>query len=217
MADIESHPLPQSGHLEPADMTDPTDSRSEEIHSLQDPYFIAEYLARNSSKAAAVFRRFDKLAMYRLIELSKELRRMEHDHDLVLREKRYPLNAPRSSDSQLGPHLVEYCTRSILIEIFRKAWLTKAADDLLTAYSQVLHLEPPAERTVEALDEFIRDPKRHAYHLDWWGYRLKYQLKNGSLHTFPDLVSLFTPAENDYLSKFVDKFLYFFFKVYIPL
>jgi hypothetical protein len=31
--------------------------------------------------------------------------------------------------------------------------------------------------------------------------------------TLPDLVSLFTPAENDYLSRFVDKFLYPFFLV----
>jgi hypothetical protein len=30
---------------------------------------------------------------------------------------------------------------------------------------------------------------------------------------FPDLVSLYTPAENDFLSRFIDKYLYWAFLV----
>ncbi|KAI4659173.1 uncharacterized protein J4E78_005597 [Alternaria triticimaculans] len=45
--------------------------------------------------------------------------------------------------------------------------------------------------------------------MPWLGHPLKYRMKrDGDKMTFTDLVSLYTPAENDYLSRFVDKFLY---------
>ena len=91
--------------------------------------------------------------------------------------------------------------------------LTRGLDNLLGAYSNVLRLEPPAGRTVEALDRFISTPKFHG-EKPWLGHQLKYQMKkNGARITYPDLVSLYTPAENDYLSRFVDKFFYGFFLV----
>lgn len=94
--------------------------------------------------------------------------------------------------------------------------LTAATDDLLITYSQVLHLEPPADRTVEAIDRYIIDSKLH-HGQEWWGHRLQYKLRGQkTARTFPDLVSLFTPAENDYISRGVDKFLYFLFTVCIP-
>jgi len=93
-------------------------------------------------------------------------------------------------------------------------------DDLLVAYSKVLHLDAPAERTIEALDKFVSSPNDHGGKV-WNSYRLKYTVqseKDGKMVEsdeliFPDLVSLYTPAENDYLSRFVEKFLYFFFLV----
>lgn len=83
----------------------------------------------------------------------------------------------------------------------------------MNAYSQVLHLEPPAARTVEALDRFIGDPYAHNEQ-EWWAHRLRYRLRDSKVERdYRDLVSLYTPAENDYLSKFVHKFLYPFFTV----
>ena len=101
----------------------------------------------------------------------------------------------------------------------------------MIAYSQVLHLDAPAKRTVEAIDKFVSSPDEHEGK-EWWGYRLKYRLQNevdeteesrdiaesdpkagGEDITVPDLVSLYTPGENDLISRGVDKFLYPFFLV----
>ncbi|KAI4633975.1 uncharacterized protein J4E87_001144 [Alternaria ethzedia] len=159
-------------------------------------YLIADSLAQNSSKSAAVFRRYDKLAMHRLIVLSKELRGFEMIHDQYVDDisrEGDPEGLESGIDSeQFGLKIMEYY-------------------NLLAAYSGVLHLEPPAGRTVEALDRFISTPKFHGGK-PWLGHQLKYQMKkNGARTTYPDLVSLYTPAENDYLSRFVDKFFYGFF------
>jgi hypothetical protein len=90
-------------------------------------------------------------------------------------------------------------------------------DDLLIAYSQILHIEPPADRTVKALDRYISKPESHG-NKEWWGHRMKYRLDGEKAETkFPDLVSLYTPAENDYLSRFIDKALYRFFLVCLTL
>jgi hypothetical protein len=61
--------------------TYPQDRRDEDSHEHDDPHFIADYLAQNTSKAAAVFRRYDKLVMYRLLLLSRELNNLEEAHD----------------------------------------------------------------------------------------------------------------------------------------
>ena len=95
-----------------------------------------------------------------------------------------------------------------------------SSDDLLIAYSQVLHLDAPAKRTVEAIDRYVSSPSEHGGNV-WKSYRLKYivetkrngQVVDSNEFICPDLVSLYTPAENDYLSRFVDKFLYYFFEV----
>lgn len=58
------------------------DGRSKSEHWREDPHFIADYLAHNSSKAAAVFRRYDKLAVYRLLLLSRELDGLEKKHNI---------------------------------------------------------------------------------------------------------------------------------------
>ncbi|KAJ4291769.1 hypothetical protein N0V90_009664 [Kalmusia sp. IMI 367209] len=148
-------------------------------------------------KAATVFRRYDKLAVYRIIRLSQELRSLERDHDQIVEWGILSQDSERNFDfdERVGIKIKEYYI----------------ADDLLIAYSQVLHLEPPAERTVEALERYISSPELHK-NQEWWGHRLKYTLRSKARpRTFPDLVSLYTPAENDYLSKFVDKFLYPFF------
>ncbi|KAL1642331.1 hypothetical protein SLS61_009717 [Didymella pomorum] len=170
------------------------DHRDKVQHMKEDPHFIAEYLAQNTSKAAAVFRRYDKLAMFRIIRLSKELRDLEHKHDEIIEtgHNREDPGLYADFEDQVSKKIKEYY-------------------DLLNAYSQVLHLEPPAGRTVEALDRYIGNPFAHNKQ-EWWAHRLRYTLR-GSIRerTYPDLVSLYTPAENDYLSKFVDKFLYPFF------
>lgn len=80
------------------------------------PYLIADYLAQNSSKSAAVFRRYDKLAIHRLIVLSRELRgfekahdrRVDHDGDLESMED-------EQDSDQFGPAVLEYCTRLLHI------------------------------------------------------------------------------------------------------
>lgn len=107
----------------------------------------------------------------------------------------------------------------------------------MNAYSQVLHLDAPAERTVDGIDKFVSSQNEHQPY-EWWGYRLKYRLKRkddkrtesqktaegdqtvdsdqtagGEDMTVPDLVSLYTPGENDLISRGVDKFLYHFFLV----
>jgi len=131
----------------------------------------------------------------------------------------------------------------------------------LIAYSQVLHLDAPAKRTVEAIDKFVSSPGDHEGK-EWWGYRLKYRLQGeadeptegreasknrgrggwnetredrqaregqearedrgtregqetaeGEDIAMPDLVSLYTPGDNDLISRGVDKFLYPFFLV----
>jgi len=173
------------------------DGRSKSEHWREDPHFIADYLAHNSSKAAAVFRRYDKLAVYRLLLLSRELDGLEKKHNICTsgkigsQEYAETLEAGGFGNA-VGSTVKEYY-------------------DLLLAYSQVLHLDPPAERTVEAIDRYVSTPGSHEGK-SWWGYRLKYRLKGKSGEmTRPDLVSLFTPAENDYISKFVDKWLYHFF------
>ncbi|UPX16435.1 uncharacterized protein EKO05_0006834 [Ascochyta rabiei] len=173
------------------------DFRPSEQHRIEDLHYISEYLAQNSSKSAAVFRRYDKLAMYRIMGLSQELRALEHEHDELVKDGFYPEDVENHAgfDGRVDESLKHYYV----------------TDDLLIAYSQVLHLEPPADRTVEAIDGHIINPKLH-HGQDWWGHRLRYKLRGQeTTQTFPDLVSLFTPAENDYISRGVDKFLYFLF------
>jgi hypothetical protein len=152
------------------------DPRDKTQHFREDPHFIAEYLAQNSSKAAAVFRRYDKLAMYRIIGLSKELRALEHQHDEIVEAGRN-LEEPDvygDYEARVGVTIKEYCTRSIEY-LLSRASLTEGTDDLLNAYSQVLHLEPPAGRTVEALDRYIASPYLHK-NQEWWAHRLRYRV-----------------------------------------
>ena len=74
------------------------------------PYLIADYLAQNSSKSAAVFRRYDKLAMHRLIVLSKQLREFENAHDRRVDDDGDPDSLESEEDSdQFGPKILEYC------------------------------------------------------------------------------------------------------------
>lgn len=88
------------------------DLRPSDQHRQEDPHFIAEYLAQNSSKAAAVFRRYDKLAMYRLIKLSQELRSLEREHDQIVESASYPGGSEYDDffDVRISKHLKEYCT-----------------------------------------------------------------------------------------------------------
>lgn len=67
-------PLPYSSHSADVELglpiptsTHTKDNRHKNQHWREDPHFIAEYLAQNTSKAAAVFRRYDKLAMFSII------------------------------------------------------------------------------------------------------------------------------------------------------
>ncbi|KAI4678676.1 uncharacterized protein J4E84_008494 [Alternaria hordeiaustralica] len=178
-------------------------------------YLIADSLAQNSSKSAAVFRRYDKLAMHRLIVLSRELRGFEKAHDRRVDDLGLGrgLDEPESEihSEQFGLKVMEYCERDPVFE--RLKFADNSLDNLMAAYSSVLHLEAPAGRTVEALDRFISSPELHGKTAKpWLGHQLKYRTdKYGDKITFTDLVSLYTPAENDYLSRFVDKFLYPFF------
>lgn len=78
----------------------------------EDPHFIAEYLAQNTSKAAAVFRRYDKLAMFRIIRLSKELRDLEHKHDEIIEtgHNREDPGLYADFEDQVSKKIKEYCT-----------------------------------------------------------------------------------------------------------
>jgi hypothetical protein len=79
--------------------------------SREGPYLIADYLAQNSSKSAAVFRRYDKLAMHRLIRLSRELRVLENEHDECVKNG---LDLESHDSEQysrtVGKTVTEYCT-----------------------------------------------------------------------------------------------------------
>ena len=78
-------------------------------------YLIADSLAQNSSKSAAVFRRYDKLAIHRLIVQSKELRGFEMIHDQHVDDisrKRDPEGLESGIHSeQFGLKIMEYCKR----------------------------------------------------------------------------------------------------------
>ena len=93
------------------------ENRQEERHLLREgPFLIADYLAQNSSKSAAVFRRYDKLAIHRLISLSKDLRSLEKEHDQCVDdgEDLEESNVVEFSE-QAGSKLREYCTRLLHI------------------------------------------------------------------------------------------------------
>ena len=60
---------------------DRKDDREQDQHDIDDPFFIADYLAGNTSKAATVFRRYDRLVIYRLVSLSRDLNSLEEKHD----------------------------------------------------------------------------------------------------------------------------------------
>ena len=81
------------------------------------PFHIADYLAQNSSKSAAVFRRYDKLAIHRLITLSKDLRRLEKEHDRYLEDGVEVEDPSReiAFSHQVGGKVLEYCTRLLHI------------------------------------------------------------------------------------------------------
>ncbi|CAN9400552.1 unnamed protein product [Alternaria alternata] len=181
--------LPLNINPFPADLA--SDGRTKYEHAKEDPHLIAEYLAQNSSKAAAIFRRYDKLAMCRLIQLSRKLRKFEREHEqLLARGADTELEEDEEDEEKVDSTIKEYY-------------------DLLIAYSKVLNLEPPAERTVEAIHRYITNPKLHYGYKNWQGHKLRYRVEGEEGETtFSDLASLYTPAENDYLSKFVDKFLY---------
>jgi hypothetical protein len=88
------------------------DHRDKVQHMKEDPHFIAEYLAQNTSKAAAVFRRYDKLAMFRIIRLSKELRDLEHKHDEIIEtgHNREDPGLYADFEDQVSKKIKEYCT-----------------------------------------------------------------------------------------------------------
>ncbi|KAI4667213.1 uncharacterized protein J4E79_001898 [Alternaria viburni] len=88
-----------------------TDDRNKSRHLNEDPHYIADYLAHNTSKAAAVFRRYDKLAMYRLLLLSRELDSLEKKHNAFVNsgdpEDAENLKA-KGFDNKVGLVLKEY-------------------------------------------------------------------------------------------------------------
>jgi hypothetical protein len=92
------------------------DQRPGSQHMIEDPHLIADYLAHNSSKAAAVFRRYDSLAIYRLIQLSQDLRRLEHRHEQCVENGVDPENpASTSYGGEVGSKVKEYCMRLLNI------------------------------------------------------------------------------------------------------
>ena len=98
------------------------DGRDKARHWNEDPHFIATYLAHNTSKAAAVFRRYDKLAVYRLLLLSRELDRLEQTHDEFVRRGNPELAEElkeRGFGNDVGLHLKEYCMNLLAI------WITE--------------------------------------------------------------------------------------------
>jgi len=76
--------------LQSIDLTtnDAKDYRTDDEHWSEDPHFIAGYLAQNTSKAAAVFRRYDRLVTYRLLLLNRELNSLEEEHYECIVDKR---------------------------------------------------------------------------------------------------------------------------------
>lgn len=74
-------------------------------------------------------------------------------------------------------------------------------DELLTRYSEVLRLESPAKRTVEAIDDYIT--KRELY-----GHRLQAMSATKKKNLpYPDLVRLAASVEDDGLAKLFANFL----------
>ena len=98
---------------------DDIDREEEKSRLLREgPYLIADYLAQNSSKSAAVFRRYDKLAIYRLISLSKELREYEKRHDESV-ESGIDIEAYEGlfHSKDVGAKVLEYCTRLLHVRM----------------------------------------------------------------------------------------------------
>ena len=91
-----------------------TDDRDKFRHLNEDPHYIADYLAHNTSKAAAVFRRYDKLAMYRLLLLSRELDSLEKKHNAFVNSGN-PNEAKdlktKGFGDKVGLVLKEYCMK----------------------------------------------------------------------------------------------------------
>ena len=107
--DVEMHPRPP-----PSNVVE--DDRPDWQHDIEDPYFVADYLAGNTSKAAAVFRRYDTLVIHRLIQLSKDLNSLEEQHDkFVDRKGKSQLKSEDLDlldfESELSRKIKEYCRK----------------------------------------------------------------------------------------------------------
>ena len=100
------------------------DREYDEVQLLQEgPFLIADYLANNSSKSAAVFRRYDKLAIHRLISLSRELRGFETQHDQSVDDGIDPEVMDGGYYSNVfGPKVLEYCTILLLVNKINEAY-----------------------------------------------------------------------------------------------
>lgn len=107
------HAIPEDSN--PMDQS--RDARSRSQHLREDPHFIAEFLGNDSSKAGAILRRYDKLAIYRLLLLSRELRTMEKKHEACMDDGR-DLEEPESEDygDRVGTTIKEYCMRLFNIQ-----------------------------------------------------------------------------------------------------
>ena len=92
------------------------DGRTDEEHMREDPHFIAQYLAQNSSKAAAIFRRYDMLAMYQIIRLSRDLRSLERRHAKFMKDGvDLEVSNDTDFDRDVKLKIKEYCTTTSFI------------------------------------------------------------------------------------------------------
>lgn len=113
--DVEMHPRDPSSNIA-------KDNRPQNQHDIEDPYFIADYLAGNTSKAAAVFRRYDRLVMYRLVSLSRDLNSLEEKHDEYVANQgkggwsAEDLNNLHDEDDFVGK-IKEYCRELSYVQI----------------------------------------------------------------------------------------------------
>ncbi|KAH6664963.1 hypothetical protein B0J14DRAFT_661073 [Halenospora varia] len=139
------------------------------------------YLAKSTSKSAAIFRRYDELALSNILRLSSKLTDIATSIKRIhyLEQDERPANAA-ILDQKLSETLKEYYVS-------------------LDLYSKMLSFDAPASRTVEAIQKWLRLKKINEHDIEVEG------------HGYPDLISLHAAGDNDLLSRLASTWLKVFF------
>lgn len=123
-------------------------------------------------------------------------------------------NKPEPVDSELPPQqkrwklareiqvaLKEY-SKSYSLDGKRDTKVFRETEEAVLLHSEILHLRRPADRTIKAFRNFFED--RYKQENDEGGRR---QLRNaeGEIYKEDDLLSLYTPLDEDYVHKHIPR------------